>query len=119
MYTDEHIAVKWLKLNFRGAEMEAIEVIKTVHEAWLSKHPDATAQQLLDFLRRVLNDLKAWSRIIPVSVMLKQLDHEASEYLRTIGDASVAVDECQRSVADDIEAVEGLIEEHGANVRFG
>lgn len=99
--------------------MEVIEAVRNAHQNWLSLHPDATAQRLFNFLARTLNDLKAWPTIIPVSMMMKQLDHEAAIYLTTFGDFSASVGERQANIEDDIEAVECLIEEHGAMFRLG
>ncbi len=99
--------------------MEAIEAVRNAHQDWLSRHPDATAQQLFNFLARTLNDLKAWPRIIPLSTMINQMDHEAAIYLKAFGEISASVGECQANIEDDIEAVECLIEEQGAEFKVG
>lgn len=98
--------------------MESIEAVRNAHQDWLSLHPDATAQQLFNLLARSLYELREWPKIIPIMMVIKQLDNEVAIYLRTFGDVSVSIGECQENVQDDIEAVECLIEEYGAKFKL-
>lgn len=98
--------------------MDGIEAIRNVHKRWLSLHPDATAEQLLEFLQWVLDDLQEWAETMPISSIIHHLSDDSVEYIKTFGDLSATVDERAGNIADDIEAVESLIAEHGAWVKL-